>query len=142
VTINLLEEKNGVDPRIARWTHESSFYDMSTLMIAQGCQMVLFQTKNSNLGKFWRVLGGKMLIYLWPLGIFYGPLGYFMTIQYILCSFGNFFRFWYHVPRKIWQPCFSPCAEWELIKVYSYKHRWQIGRRSRSWKNLTSERSF
>jgi hypothetical protein len=22
-----------------------------------------------------------------------------------LCSFGAFFWFWYHVPRKIWQPC-------------------------------------
>jgi hypothetical protein len=27
-----------------------------------------------------------------------------MTIWYILYSFGTFFRFWYHVPRKIWQP--------------------------------------
>jgi hypothetical protein len=25
-------------------------------------------------------------------------------VWYILCSFGTFFRFWYHVPRKIWQP--------------------------------------
>jgi hypothetical protein len=30
-----------------------------------------------------------------------------MTMRYILCSFGTFFRFfWYHVPRKIWQPLF------------------------------------
>jgi hypothetical protein len=28
----------------------------------------------------------------------------FITIRYILCSFGTFFRFWYHAPRKIWQP--------------------------------------
>jgi hypothetical protein len=27
-----------------------------------------------------------------------------MTIWYIWCWFGTFFRFWYHVPRKIWQP--------------------------------------
>jgi hypothetical protein len=27
-------------------------------------------------------------------------LGYFMTILYILCSFGTFFPFWYRVPRK------------------------------------------
>jgi hypothetical protein len=47
--------------------------------------------------------------------IFYGHweyfneyLGYFMTIWYILCSFGTFFRFWYHTPRKIWQPCQGP----------------------------------
>jgi hypothetical protein len=29
----------------------------------QGCQMVSFQTKNPNLGKFWRAVHGKMLIY-------------------------------------------------------------------------------
>jgi hypothetical protein len=42
---------------------------------------------------------------LWPFGIFYGYLGYFMTIRYILCSLGKFFQFWYQAPRKIWQPC-------------------------------------
>jgi hypothetical protein len=44
----------------------------------QGCQMVYFQTKNPNLDKFWRALDWKML-------------KYFMTIWYILCSFGSFF---------------------------------------------------
>jgi hypothetical protein len=29
----------------------------------QGCQMVCFQTKNQNLGKFWRVSQWKMLVY-------------------------------------------------------------------------------
>jgi hypothetical protein len=29
----------------------------------QGCQMVYFQTKNPNLGKFWRALEWKMIIY-------------------------------------------------------------------------------
>jgi hypothetical protein len=28
----------------------------------QGCQMVYFQTKNPNLGKFWRALIWKMLV--------------------------------------------------------------------------------
>jgi hypothetical protein len=32
-----------------------------------------------------------MLIFLWPFGIFYAHFGYFMTIWYILCSFGPFF---------------------------------------------------
>jgi hypothetical protein len=48
---------------------------------AQGCQMVCFQTKNPNLGKFWRALEWKMLVYfmvIWnillPFGIFYGRL--------------------------------------------------------------------
>jgi hypothetical protein len=29
----------------------------------QGCQMAYFQTKNPTLGKFWRVLQWKMLVY-------------------------------------------------------------------------------
>jgi hypothetical protein len=43
---------------------------------------------------------GKCWYILWPSGIFDGHLGYFMTICYILCSFGIFFWFRYHVPRK------------------------------------------
>jgi hypothetical protein len=31
-----------------------------------------------------------------------------MTIWYIMCSFGTFFQFWYHVPRKIWLPWRRP----------------------------------
>jgi hypothetical protein len=48
---------------------------------ARGCQMVYFQTKNPNFGKFLRALEWKMLIYfmtiwniLWPYGIIYGRL--------------------------------------------------------------------
>jgi hypothetical protein len=33
--------------------------------------------------------------------IFQGHLEYFTDIWVILCAFGTF---WYHVPRKIWQP--------------------------------------
>jgi hypothetical protein len=60
---------------------------------------------------------------LWPFGIFYGHLVYFMAIWYILWPFGIFYGhlvylwpfgilchrlvhfppFWYVVPRKIWQ---------------------------------------
>jgi hypothetical protein len=43
--------------------------------------------------------------------VFYGHLEYLTVIWYILWSFGTFcdhlayiFPFWYHVPRKIWQP--------------------------------------
>jgi hypothetical protein len=35
---------------------------------------------------------------LWKFGIFYDHLVHFV-------HFGAFFRFWYHVPIKIWQPC-------------------------------------
>jgi hypothetical protein len=52
----------------------------------QGCQMAYFQTKNPNLGKFWRLLQWKMGVIwsiLWPFGLFYGRLVYFMDIWYI-----------------------------------------------------------
>jgi hypothetical protein len=79
---------------------------------------VCFQTKNPNLGKFWRAvdwkifeisygdLGYLMEIWdiLWRFGISYRDLVYFMAIWYILYLFGTFFRFGYHVPRKIWKP--------------------------------------
>jgi hypothetical protein len=61
----------------------------------QGCQMVCFQSKNTNLGKFWRVLQGKILVYfmiIWsilrPLEIFYGHLVYFLVNWYISPCFG------------------------------------------------------
>jgi hypothetical protein len=45
----------------------------------QGCQVVCLQTKNSDLGKFWRVLEWKML----PFGIPYiRPFLYFMARWY------------------------------------------------------------
>jgi hypothetical protein len=56
----------------------------------QGCQMAYFKTKNSNLGKFWRVLQWKLLVYfvaIWSIlrsfGIFCSHLAYFMVVLYI-----------------------------------------------------------
>jgi hypothetical protein len=58
--------------------------------MGQGCQMVYFQTKSPNLGKFWRVLQWKMLVYfmsVWnislPFAILYGHLVHFLLIWYI-----------------------------------------------------------
>jgi hypothetical protein len=55
--------------------------------VPQGCQMVCFQTKNPNLGKFWRALDWKMFIYLmsiWNilqrLGVVYDHLVHFVFI--------------------------------------------------------------
>jgi hypothetical protein len=56
--------------------HKKAFLDMYW---DQGCQMVYFRTENTNLGKFWRALGWKMLVY-------------FMAIWYILWSFGIFYN--------------------------------------------------
>jgi hypothetical protein len=59
-----------------------------------------FQAKNPNLGKFWRVLQLKMLvyfmaktsIYIWPFGTFCGHLVYFMVILYIFPNFGMLYH--------------------------------------------------
>jgi hypothetical protein len=64
--------------------------DKLHMYVGQGCQMVYFQTKNLSLGKFWRALNWKQLVYcmvIWsifrPFGIFYGTLVYFVVIWYI-----------------------------------------------------------
>jgi hypothetical protein len=63
----------------------------------QGCQMVCFQSKNRNLGKFWRALLWKILVYfmdIWsilqPLEIVHGHLVYFVVIWYTFPHFGIF----------------------------------------------------
>jgi hypothetical protein len=53
--------------------------------------MVYFQTKNSNLGKFWRILQWKVLVYV----IVRGPLVFFPHFG-VLCH------------ETIWQPGRSP----------------------------------
>jgi hypothetical protein len=62
--------------------------------IQQGCQMVYFQTKNPNLGKFRRVLQWTIRVYfmtirytLRPFAIFYAHLLHFLVIWYILSRF-------------------------------------------------------
>jgi hypothetical protein len=64
--------------------------------------MVSFQTNPPNLGKFWRTLDGKMLIY-----VYYGHLECFKHIWDSLRPFGtfcvhlvHFIQFWYHVCTK------------------------------------------
>jgi hypothetical protein len=60
----------------------SKFYSTGPSWAApfKGCQMAYFQTKNPNLGRFWRVLQWKMVYFtvIWsilrPLGIFSGYL--------------------------------------------------------------------
>jgi hypothetical protein len=75
------------------------------ITLRQCCQMVYFQTKYPNMGKFQRALYWKMLIYFMVIG---NILGTFCTFCVHLV---HFFRFWYHVPRKIWQPCTAGIAK-------------------------------
>jgi hypothetical protein len=60
-------------------TFQSCFAEVA--MPLPGLPDGLFSNPKSQFGKFWRVLDRKMFIYiLWPFVIFYGDLGYFMTI--------------------------------------------------------------
>jgi hypothetical protein len=79
---------------------------LSHLPLEQGCQMVCFQAKNTNLGKHFRASD-------WYINVD-GHLEYFIDIWNIWWPFGtfcvhlvHFFQLWYHAPRKIWQPCFG-----------------------------------
>jgi hypothetical protein len=72
----------------------------------QGCQMLCFQTKTPNLGKFLEGHRMEILEYLmviWNIlrsfGIFYSNLEYFTVIWYILKQFGNVVVIWYIFPR-------------------------------------------
>jgi hypothetical protein len=38
--------------------------DLAKRLSKQGCQMVYFETKNYNLGKFWRILQWKTFVYV------------------------------------------------------------------------------
>jgi hypothetical protein len=60
----------------------------------QGCQMVCFQTKNPNLGKFLGALEWKMLVYFMVIYV-----EYFTVFWYILWRFGNVMVIWYIFPR-------------------------------------------
>jgi hypothetical protein len=79
------------------------------LLCEQGCQMVSFQTKNPNLGKFWMALDAEMLTYFTDIWDILRPFGTFCV------HLVHFFRFWYRVPRKSGNPvceafyiCFCP----------------------------------
>jgi hypothetical protein len=70
--------------------------------VTQGCQMAYFQTKITNLGKFWRALQWKMLAYFMVISSILQPFGIFCWSYGILVYI---FTFWYVIWRKIWQPC-------------------------------------
>jgi hypothetical protein len=58
-----------------------------------GCLMFCFQTKNTNLGKFWRVLRWNMLVYFKSIYVVYfmAISQYFTALCYNLWLFGIYF---------------------------------------------------
>jgi hypothetical protein len=60
----------------------------------------LFEPKISIWVNFGRSCNRRCWYVLWPFGIFYRHLGYFMTILYTLCLFGTFFLVWVYCVDK------------------------------------------
>jgi hypothetical protein len=61
----------------------------------QGCQMAYSQTKNPNLGKFWRVMQSKMLVYFMAIWSIFRPFGLFKRYLVHISPFG------YVVPKNL-----------------------------------------
>jgi hypothetical protein len=67
--------------------------------------MVYFQTQNPDLGKFWRALDWKILIFFMAIWSILQLFDMFCAFVSTLHGFlVYFFPFWYAVPRKILQP--------------------------------------
>jgi hypothetical protein len=77
-----------VESRVARW--------------------LIFKPKNSSLGKFWRALDLKMLIYFVYFGIFYDHWVLFVFIWYISVGFGTMYHEKSGNPG--WDQCDQKCC--------------------------------
>jgi hypothetical protein len=66
---------------------------------------IFSKTKHPNLGKFWRVLQWRTLVYFIAFGLFCIQLLYLGSFWTFCGHLVYFSTLWYAVPRKIWQPC-------------------------------------
>jgi hypothetical protein len=76
----------------------------------QGCQMVCFQTKIPNLGKFGMDLDWKMLIYFMLIWYILQILGYFITTYLV-----HFVFIWYIFP--VWVSCTKKNLATQLLSL-------------------------
>jgi hypothetical protein len=83
--------------------------------------MVYFQTKNPDLGKFWRAFDWKLFVYfvtIWHILRRIGIMYIHMSVWYILWSFGIFFPFWYVWTKKNLATLFStPSPDFFLLEI-------------------------
>jgi hypothetical protein len=94
---NTLPRKNVVQQH-SKFFATSPWFGFSHISLAchthriQGCQMVCFQTKHSNLGTFWWTLEWKMLLYIFGhiCIIIYDHWAYLMWIWYFCSQFEYF----------------------------------------------------
>jgi hypothetical protein len=86
--------------------HSSRFvFVLSSL--CQGCQMVCFQTKNPDMGKFWRALDWKNV------NIFYGHLVHFVFIWYIFLVLVSCIK------KNLATLVCARIINWEAVKMFS-----------------------
>jgi hypothetical protein len=90
-----------------------------------GCQMVYFQAKNTNLGKFWRALHWKILkcfMAIWNIlqtfGIFYDHSVHFV---FIWCIFPVLVSC---AKKEIWQPCAQHIVRISSSEVRRHRATW------------------
>jgi hypothetical protein len=84
---------------------------------SQGCQMAYFQTKNPDLGKFWRVWQWTMLVNCTT------NLVYFVAILYILWLFVTFYgNFEYFMVIWYFFPVLVCCTKKNLATLHTCMH--------------------
>jgi hypothetical protein len=81
----------------------------------QGCQMAYFQTKNTNMDKFWRVLQSNISVCFMSIGPILRQFGTFCGFYLLFVIFSPF---WYVVLREIWQPWYErKCLKAVIVTV-------------------------
>jgi ABC-type enterochelin transport system permease subunit len=80
-----------VETLLGALTPQKCSFKATTYLAAQLDLVTSFQ--RWHLGKFWRILQCKMLVYFMTIGYILRPIVYFVVIRYILWSFGLFPHF-------------------------------------------------
>jgi hypothetical protein len=76
-----------------------------SLQYGPGLPDGIFSNQNLTRGKFWWALDRKILMYFLAIWNILRTLEIIYDNFFIFCVYlVHFFRFWYHAPRKIWQP--------------------------------------
>jgi hypothetical protein len=118
-----IESRHGIGWKFKRWVGGAFWSKVHFHTVLPGS---LFS--NPTLGKVWKVLQWKMLVFLWLCCLFYGQMVSFMVIWYILRSFGIFCgRFVYFVVVWYIFPILVCCTEQNLATLLPHVQSFRIG---------------
>jgi hypothetical protein len=106
---------------------------------------VCFQTKNTNLGKFWRAMQWKMLVYfmaiwyiLWPFGIFCVHFVYFMVIWYIFPRFGTLYQ--EKSGNPAWSCSINSCPHYYRFRNMGPQYLFFVDIHTRYWLKISTSK--